>query len=76
MYTSSAKDESEAIRLIHRALELGINFLDTANIYGDSEIKLGKALRGRRDGVFLATKCGIVPNSPGHERQFNGRYFE
>ena len=51
VYTSSSQSESDAIALVHRALDLGINFLDTANIYGDSEIKVGKALRGRREGV-------------------------
>ena len=61
VYTSSSLSESDAIALVHRALDLGINFLDTANIYGDSEFKVGKALRGRREGVVLATKFGIVP---------------
>jgi aryl-alcohol dehydrogenase-like predicted oxidoreductase len=61
VYTSSAQSEAEAIALVHRALDLGINFLDTANIYGDSEIKVGKALQGRREGVVVATKFGIVP---------------
>ena len=52
---SSALEETKAIELIRHALDLGINFLETANIYGDSEIKVGKALQGRRDGVVLAT---------------------
>ncbi len=64
VYTSSAQDETKAVELIRHALDLGINFLDTANIYGDSEIKVGKALQGRRDGVVLATKFGIVTDSP------------
>ena len=72
VYTSSAQDESKAVELIHRALDLGINFLDTANIYGDSEIKVGKALQGRRDGVVLATKFGIVTDSPLHSRGVDG----
>jgi aryl-alcohol dehydrogenase-like predicted oxidoreductase len=63
VYTSSARTEADAIALIHRALDLGVNFLDTANIYGDSEVKVGKALQGRRDRVVLATKFGIVPGS-------------
>lgn len=42
--------------MVHRALDLGINFIDTARGYGDSEEKLGVALKGRRDSVFLATK--------------------
>lgn len=62
-YTSGAQSEADAIALIHRALNLGVNFLDTANIYGDSEIKVGKALQGRREGVVIATKFGIVPDS-------------
>src|SRR5690349_10326882 len=63
VYTSSAQSENDAIALVNRALDLGVNFLDTANIYGDSEIKVGKALRGRRENVVLATKFGIVPAS-------------
>jgi aryl-alcohol dehydrogenase-like predicted oxidoreductase len=72
VYTSSAQDESEAIKLIDRALDLGVNFLDTANIYGDSEIKVGKALKGRRDGVVLATKFGIIVDSPREARGVDG----
>jgi len=59
-YTSSIKSDEDAIALIHRALELGVNFLDTADVYGDSEQKVGKALKGRRDQVVLATKFGFV----------------
>ena len=72
VYTSSSQSESDAIALVHRALDLGINFLDTANIYGDSEIKVGKALRGRREGVVLATKFGIVPGSSYQNRAVDG----
>ena len=72
VYTSSAQSENDAIALVHRALELGVNFLDTANIYGDSEIKVGKALRGRREGVVLATKFGIVPGSSYQNRAVDG----
>jgi aryl-alcohol dehydrogenase-like predicted oxidoreductase len=72
VYTSSSQSESDAIALVHRALDLGINFLDTANIYGDSEIKVGKALRGRREGVVLATKFGIVSGSSYQTRAVDG----
>ncbi|MCU1305580.1 MAG: aldo/keto reductase, partial [Acidobacteriaceae bacterium] len=72
VYTSSVQDDVKAIELIHRALDLGLNFLDSANIYGDSEIKVGKALLGRRDRVVLATKFGIVTDSPVQDRGVDG----
>lgn len=72
VYTSSVQSENDAIGLVHRALDLGVNFLDTANIYGDSEIKVGKALRGRREGIILATKFGIVPGSSYQNRAVDG----
>jgi uncharacterized protein len=50
--------EDEAIKIIHRALDLGINFIDTAAGYGASEERIGKALVGRRDQVIIATKSG------------------
>jgi aryl-alcohol dehydrogenase-like predicted oxidoreductase len=55
-------DEAESVGTIHRSLELGITFLDTADIYGigDNEELVGKAIRGKREKVFLATKFGIV----------------
>lgn len=50
--------EDEAVRTVRRALDLGVTFLDTAASYGDSQIKIGKAIAGRRDGLVLATKSG------------------
>ena len=72
VYTSSAQDDVTAVELIHHALGRGVNFLDTANIYGDSEIKVGKALLGRRDTVVLATKFGIVIDSDIRNRSVDG----
>jgi aryl-alcohol dehydrogenase-like predicted oxidoreductase len=53
-------DESEAIRALHHAVDLGVNFFDTANVYGNSEDILGRAFRGRRQQVVLASKFGKV----------------
>jgi aryl-alcohol dehydrogenase-like predicted oxidoreductase len=72
VYTSSAQDDNRAIELIHRALDMGVNFLDTANIYGDSEIKVGKAIRDRRDAVVLATKFGLVGISGSQDQGVDG----
>ncbi|KPI23429.1 aldo/keto reductase [Streptomyces sp. NPDC054950] len=61
-YTGAGTDEAESIRTVHRALELGVTFIDTAEIYGPytNEELLGRALKGRRDQVVLATKFGLV----------------
>jgi aryl-alcohol dehydrogenase-like predicted oxidoreductase len=69
-----APDERESIATIHLALELGVTLLDTADMYGPfkNEELLGRALRGRRDGVVLATKFGQVRGADG-ERRVCGR---
>src|SRR4051812_43768364 len=68
VYSSSVRNEEAAIALIRHALDLGVTLLDTANVYGDSEIKVGNALKGRREGVVLATKFGFVESVGGNER--------
>jgi aryl-alcohol dehydrogenase-like predicted oxidoreductase len=67
-YTSEgALDDSESIRTIQRALELGVTHIDTAEIYGPfhSEEVVGQAVKGRRDGVVIATKFGLVSHGDG-----------
>jgi aryl-alcohol dehydrogenase-like predicted oxidoreductase len=61
-YVTGERDEQESIATINRALELGVKLLDTADAYGPytNEELVGRALQGRRDDAFLATKCGLV----------------
>ncbi|TDQ54379.1 aldo/keto reductase [Actinorugispora endophytica] len=70
-------DHDECVRVIHRALDAGINVIDTADVYGgggESEQIVGKALRGRRDDVVVATKfngpMGPGPNQRGSSRRW------
>ena len=76
MFASSVgnPDHEDSIRIIRKALDAGINFVDTADAYGDSEEVVGKALKGRRDSVILATKVsrpmGDDPNQQGASRRW------
>ena len=76
------KDHDEGVRIIHRALDAGINFVDTADIYsqGESEEIVGKALKSRRDDVVLATKAhgsmGLDANHGGNSRRWLVREIE
>lgn len=80
--TMANADHDDCIRMIHKALDFGINFIDTADAYsrGDSEVIVGKALKGRRDDVVLATKAflpmGDDPNRRGSSRRWLTRAIE
>ena len=67
-------DEDESIRTIHRALDIGVTFLDTAAVYGlgENERLVGRALSARRAEVVLATKCGIVRGADGKASALDG----
>lgn len=71
----SNRDDKESIETIHRAIDLGINFLDTADMYGvgENEILVGKALKGKRDRVIIATKFGAVRGKDGSFLGVNGK---
>jgi len=70
-YTGAGTDDAESIRTIHRALELGVSLIDTAEVYGPytNEELVGRAISGRRQQVVLATKFGMISHAgggPGH----------
>lgn len=62
IYTGKDQDEATSIATIHRAIDLGVTFFDTAEIYGpfSNEVLVGKALQGRRDGIVVASKFGLM----------------
>ncbi|MCX5401871.1 aldo/keto reductase [Streptomyces sp. NBC_00102] len=64
-YTGAGTDDAESVRTVHRALELGVTFIDTAEVYGPyiNEELIGRALKGRRDQVVLATKFGLISHT-------------
>jgi aryl-alcohol dehydrogenase-like predicted oxidoreductase len=67
------QDDEDSIATIQRALDLGINWIDSAAAYGlgHSEEVVGRALKGRRDKVIVATKCGLAWNDPSEKKVFN-----
>jgi aryl-alcohol dehydrogenase-like predicted oxidoreductase len=71
-------DHDESIRMIHTALEAGINFIDTADVYsgGESEVIVGKALKGRRDDVVLATKFSLPMGADANQRGGSPRWVK
>src|SRR5207248_1017717 len=64
-YSGAGSDDAESIRTIHRAIDLGVTLIDTAEVYGPyvNEELVGRALQGRRDRVVLATKFGLISHT-------------
>src|SRR6201992_101276 len=64
-YTGAGSDDAESIRTIHRAIDLGVTLIDTAEVYGPyvNEELVARALKGRRDQVVLATKFGLISHT-------------
>ncbi len=73
-YAGAGSDDEESVRTIHRALELGIDFIDTAEMYGPytNEELVGRAIAGRRDEFVVASKFGIISHRHGGERRIDG----
>ena len=69
------RDDDESLATLDRALELGMNFLDTSDTYGPhtNELLIGKSIAGRRDKFVIATKFGIVRGPGPNDRSINGR---
>jgi aryl-alcohol dehydrogenase-like predicted oxidoreductase len=74
-YTGANVDDAESIRTIHRAIDLGVTFIDTAEAYGPyrNEELVGQAIAGRRDEVTLATKFGLISRRNGEQRGMDSR---
>src|ERR1700716_1982235 len=72
-YTTGQRDDEESIKVVHRAIDLGVTLIDTSDVYGPftNEELVGRALKGRRDEVVLATKVGLViPPEGGREGMY------
>ena len=73
-YAGAGSDDDESVRTIHRAKELGIDFIDTAEVYGPytNEELVGRAISGRRDEFVVASKFGVLSHREGGERRIDG----